>query len=96
MIRSVLSSSCGGVVAGFLTRPCCVIPAALSVAGISSASVVDAMVAYRPVFLAVSAATVLTSLCMTFQREGGWFNRSLSVVAAVVGFMVAIRAVGVL
>lgn len=96
MIRSVLSSSCGGAVAGFLTRPCCVIPAALSVAGISSASVVGAMLAYQPVFLAVSAVTVLVSLWMTFRREGGWFNRSLSVVAAVVGFVAAIRAVGVL
>lgn len=94
MIRSVFSSSCGGVVAGVLTRPCCVIPAALSVAGISSASVVGAMVG--PVFLAFSAVTVLASLWMTFRREGGWFNRSLSVIAAVVGFVAAIRAVGVL
>ncbi|MCA1586442.1 MAG: hypothetical protein LC791_17280 [Acidobacteria bacterium] len=79
-----------------MTRPCCVIPAALSVAGMSSATFVSVAVAYRPVFLAFSLTVALASLWMTFRREGGWFNRSLSVAAAVFGFVVAIRVLGVL
>lgn len=96
MMRAALSSGVAGAVAGFVTRPCCVIPAALSLAGMGSAGLANAAVAYQPVFVAFSVATVVGSVWMTFRREGGWFNRCLSMAAAILGFVVASRFAGVL
>ncbi len=39
----VVGSGAMGAVAGFLTRPCCTVPAALSVAGVSSAGLADVL-----------------------------------------------------
>ena len=85
-----------GAVAGFLTRPCCVGPLLLSLAGVSSAGFATSIEAYRPALLLASAAMVLASLWFTLRREGGWFNRTLATGATVVAFFLSIRFLGVL
>jgi hypothetical protein len=74
------------VCAGFLTRPCCVVPAALSLAGVGTAGASSILIAHRTTFMFLSATTMGTSLWMTFTREGGWANKTLALVAAVVAF----------
>ena len=83
-------------IAGFLTRPCCVIPAALSMAGVSSAGVASVVIAQRPLFLASSAACLGVSAWLTFRREGGWFNRVLAVVASAAAFFLSAGYLGLL
>ncbi|MFN2509243.1 MAG: hypothetical protein ABR589_10785 [Chthoniobacterales bacterium] len=81
-MNSLLQSAALGAVSGFLTRPCCVLPAALSVTGVSLA-------AYRGPLLGASAVLMGVSLWINFRREGGWFNRLLAVCGAAVAFAFA-------
>jgi len=46
-MNGVVRSGALGAVAGFLSRPCCVGPAALSLAGVGSAGFAHALVTYR-------------------------------------------------
>jgi hypothetical protein len=59
-----------------------VLPAVLSVGGVSLA-------AYRGPLLGVGAALLGVSLWINFRREGGRFNRVLAVCGAVVAFAFA-------
>jgi hypothetical protein len=95
-MRSVVSNTIVGIFAGFLSRPCCVVPMVLSLTGIGGAAFASVAVVWRPVWLALSAATVVASVWLTFRRECRWFNRCLSIAAAVFGFVAASRFLGVL
>ena len=50
--------------AGFLTRPCCVLPALLAFGGTGSAAVAQTLAAQRPALLVVSAGLVGASIWM--------------------------------
>ena len=50
----VLMTTILGAVAGFCTRPCCAIPAAMSLFGLSGVAFAQTAVAYRPAFMSVS------------------------------------------
>jgi hypothetical protein len=91
-----LQSALVAAVAGFLSRPCCVIPAALSIAGVSSAGVATVVMSQRPLFLASSVVCLSVSAWLTFRREGGWFNRTLAVAASVAAFLISAGYMGVL
>jgi hypothetical protein len=73
--------------AGFLTRPCCVIPAALSIAGLGSLGVAEAIATYRSAFLSASALMLGCSLWLTFRRPGGWFIKTASAGAMLIAFL---------
>ena len=66
MVGTDLSSGRAALVAalaagaGFLTRPCCVLPALLAFGGTGSAAVAQALAAQRPALLVVSAGLVPT------------------------------------
>lgn len=91
----VVRNAALGAVGGFLTRPCCVLPAALSLAGVSSAGLSAPLVAYRGPLLLVSGALLVCSICINFRRDGGWFNRALAVSGAACGFVFAAGWLGV-
>ncbi len=82
-----------GALAGFLTRPCCFIPAALSLAGVSSAGLAHAAVAYRPAFVSFSAVMLTVSLWMAFQRDGGWLTKLLTAGATILALSAALMGV---
>jgi hypothetical protein len=81
-MKAVLQSAALGAACGFLMRPCCVLPAALSVLGVSLA-------AYRGPLQGASAVLLGVSLWINFRREGGWLNRLLPVCGAVIAFAFA-------
>lgn len=85
-MQGVVASAWWGSVGGFLTRPCCVVPAVLSVLGVGGAGLAQAAVTYRPVLLSVSVVVLATSLAMTFRREGGWIQKALSAIASLAAF----------
>ena len=91
-IRSAFFAS----VAGLLTRPCCVIPAALSLAGVSSAGLSSIFMTHRPAFVAASVVCGGVSLWVTFTRGGNAVSRWLTVLASVVAFLIAAGTIGVL
>ena len=78
-----------GAVAGFLTRPCCAIPAAMSMAGIGSAGLAHAASANRPMFLSLSAVMLASSVWLTFRRPGGWFIKTLTACAMLIAFILS-------
>jgi hypothetical protein len=82
-------------VAGFLARPCCIVPAAMSLAGVGSATLSSALTAYRSEFLVASVALLGATLVVNVRRDGGWFNKVLSVAASMTAFAVAAGWLGV-
>jgi hypothetical protein len=90
----IIGNSIAGAVAGFLTRPCCVIPAAMSVAGVGSAGLAHAAVVYRPALLTVSAVMLASSIWLTFRREGGWLPKALAAGATLAAFALSARFIG--
>ncbi len=78
-----------GTLSGFLTRPCCVVPAVLSLAGAGTAGLSSALVAHRGTFLSASALLLASSTWVNFRRDGGWFNKSVALGASLVGFALA-------
>lgn len=76
-------------VSGFLTRPCCIVPAAMSLAGVGSARLSSALATYRFEFLLASGVLLGASLVVNVHRDGGWFNKVLSVLASMMAFAVA-------
>ncbi len=85
-VIDVGSSAVVGAVAGFLTRPCCVGPAALSVLGLGSTGLGEVVGAYRSVFVSVGGLMLVASMWITFRRDGGWFNKCLAAGATVWAF----------
>jgi len=55
--------------AGFLVRPCCVLPAALAVVGTSGAGVASVIAPYRPWFLAMAVVFFGVSFYWNFVRN---------------------------
>ena len=75
--------------AGFLTRPCCVLPAVLALGGTTSAALTQSVAAHRPVFLAASALLLAGSLWMNVRWQTRPLNKWLAVVAAAASFALA-------
>jgi hypothetical protein len=95
-MRAILSNGIVGAATGFMMRPCCVAPAVLSLVGIGGASAASLAMAYRPVLLLLSISAIAVSSWVTLRREGGRFNKCLSIGAAGCGFVVSSRLLGVL
>jgi hypothetical protein len=95
-VIKIVFGSLAGVAAGFLTRPCCAVPAAMSVVGLSSVGFAQLAATYRPVFMSVSAAMLTAALWTTFRREGCAFNKVLAASATLVGFLLSLRILEVL
>jgi hypothetical protein len=94
-MRAILSNGIVGVATGFMMRPCCALPAVLSLAGIGSAGAAGLAMTYRPVFLLLSITAIAASSWVTLRREGGRFNKCLSIGAAGCGLIVSSRLLGV-
>jgi hypothetical protein len=92
----ILLAGVFGATAGFLIRPCCVVPAAMSLAGVSSIGITHAMGPYRPALMSLGVVLLCSALWTTLRREGGAFNKVLAVSAALSGFAVSLRVLGVL
>jgi copper chaperone CopZ len=75
--------------AGFLTRPCCVLPALLALGGTGSAAVTQSLAAHRPVFLTASAVLLAGSLWMNLRLQTRPSNRWLTAIAAAISFGLA-------
>lgn len=91
MVGSVLAASASGV----LTRPCCVLPVALSTFGFSSAVVAQFVAAYRPLLLSASVTLLGAAVFMTLQREGGTASKAIAVGLSVAAFIVSQMWTGV-
>lgn len=87
----VLLGSVVGAIAGFLTRPCCVVPTAMSLAGVGSVGLAQAAMTYRPAFMSLSTVMLVGALWTTFRREGGLFNKLFAACATLIGFMLSLR-----
>ncbi|OLC76247.1 MAG: hypothetical protein AUH72_19300 [Acidobacteria bacterium 13_1_40CM_4_65_8] len=94
MFSPVLRSTIVATVSGFLTRPCCVIPAAMSMTGIGTARLSGALVSHRAEFLMTSALLLGASVVINFRREGGVFNKAMAIAASMVAFSIAAGWVG--
>ena len=92
----VLMTTIVGAVAGFCTRPCCAIPAAMSLFGLSGVAFAQTAVAYRPAFLSVSGLMLVTTLWITLRREGGAFNKAFAIAATLGGFVLSLQILGVM
>jgi hypothetical protein len=92
----VLMTTIVGAVAGFCTRPCCAIPAAMSLFGLSGVAFAQTAVAHRPAFLSVSGLMLVTTLWITLRREGGAFNKAFAIAATVGGFVLSLQILGVM
>jgi hypothetical protein len=75
-----------GVMAGFLTRPCCVLPVALSLGGISGVGVGEQFSAHRASFISLGGAMLAASLLIAFRRPGGWPIKIATAGATLVAF----------
>ena len=95
MTALVRSTACAAV-SGFLMRPCCVLPAALSVAGLGTAGIGGVIETYRGSFLLASALFLTASMWITFRRDGGVLNKTLAATASLVGFAIAAGWLGVM
>lgn len=98
MIRTtcgIVVSSAAGAAAGFLTRPCCVGPAVLSVFGVSSVGLAEVFAAHRAVLMAFGGVTLAATLWINMRRDGGTFNKSIAAAATAIGFGWSMRVVGV-
>lgn len=98
MIRTTCGavvSSAAGAAAGFLTRPCCVGPAVLSVLGVSTVGLAEMFAAHRPMLIAFGAVLLPSTLWINMRGDGGWFNKSIAVAATAIGFGWSMRTLGV-
>ena len=75
-------------VGGFFTRPCCVLPAILSVMGVGSAGL-STMLAYRTPFVAASAVLLGWSVYTTIRGDAWWVNKALTFIASGIAFSLA-------
>ena len=91
VVGSVLAASASGV----LTRPCCILPVALSTFGLSSAVVGQFVSTYRPQLLSASVSLLGASVFMTMRREGGTPSKVITVSMSAVAFVVSQMWAGV-
>ncbi|MGE3843579.1 MAG: hypothetical protein AB7I50_18570 [Vicinamibacterales bacterium] len=75
--------------AGFLTRPCCVLPALLAFGGTGSAAMSQTLAAQRPAFLIVSAGLAGVSIWLNLRLRARPLNKWITAVAAVASFALA-------
>lgn len=92
---AVVSSLVGASMSGVLTRPCCVLPLALSTFGLSSAVVGKFVAAYRPVLLTASLTLLAVSLVITLRREGGTASKVIALTMSLAAFVVTQAWTGV-
>ena len=85
---SVRSALVAGL-AGFLTRPCCVLPAVLALGGTTSAALTQSVAGHRPVFLAASVVLLAGSFWMNVRLQTRPLNKWLAGVAAAASFAFA-------
>lgn len=93
-LRAVMRSGVVAACAGFLTRPCCVLPATLSFAGVGTAGLSSMLVAHRTSLMFLSAMLMGASLWITVTREGGLVNKSLAIAAPIVSFSLSAGWIG--
>lgn len=91
VVGSVLAASASGV----LTRPCCVLPVALSTFGLSSALVGRFVTAYRPLLLTASVTLLGASVVMTLRRDGGTATKVIALSMSAAAFVVSHMWTGV-
>ena len=84
-VGGVLAASASGV----LTRPCCVLPVALSMFGLSGAVVGRFVTAYRPWLLTGTVALLGASVFMTLRREGGMASKVIALGMSAAAFIVS-------
>ena len=94
MTRMLLASMIGAI-AGFLTRPCCVVPMAMSLVGVSGVGAAQVAVTYRTALMSASTVMLGAALWMAFRREGGSFSKILAASATLSGFVLSLRLMGV-
>ena len=82
---SIVAASLSGV----LTRPCCVLPVALSAFGLSSAIIGQFVADHRPMLLTASATMLGASVIITMRREGGTASKMITVSMSIIAFVVA-------
>jgi len=75
--------------AGVLTRPCCVLPVALSTFGLSSAIIGQSVADHRPMLLTASVTMLGASVIITMRREGGTASKVITVSMSIIAFVVA-------
>ena len=94
-MKPALRSGLLGAAAGFLSRPCCALPAAMSLAGASSAGVAQFLMPFRPWLLGTGALLLLTALWSAFRNDSAVFTKVFSAGAALTGFAWSLRVLGV-
>lgn len=82
---SIFAASLSGV----LTRPCCVLPVALSTFGLSSALMGQFVSDYRPMLLAASVMMLGAAALITMRREGGTAAKVITISMSIIAFVVA-------
>lgn len=90
-MKPALRSGLLGAAAGFLSRPCCALPAAMSLAGVSSAGVAQAVVPFRPWLLAAGAVMLLAALWSALRNDSAVFTKVFSAAAGLAGFAWSLR-----
>lgn len=80
---------------GLLTRPCCILPVALSTFGLSSAVIGEFVAAYRPILLTASVTLLAASVMITMRREGGTASKVVTVSMSVIAFVITRAWTGV-
>ena len=90
----VVISSAVAAAAGFLTRPCCVGPAALSVLGVGSVGLAETFAAHRAAMMTLGGLMLTATLWINVRRDGGWLNKSIAAAATTLGFGWSMRVLG--
>lgn len=85
---TLVGNAVAGSMLGVLTRPCCVLPVAMSTLGLSTAVVGPFVSDYRPWLLAGSAALLISSVVITLRREGGTAAKAITVAMSVAAFVI--------
>ncbi len=88
---SIFAASLSGV----LTRPCCVLPVALSTFGLSSAVIGQSIADHRPMLLTASVTLLGASVIITMRREGGTAAKVITVSMSIIAFVAARLGTGV-
>jgi len=84
-------SNISGLILGFLSRPCCVLPCIFSVLGFSSSSLILTLGSYTKLFAAMSVVSFGISSYFTFRVKGAVLNKILFImsVTSSVAFLLA-------
>ena len=77
--------------AGFLTRPCCLGPALLSLSGGSAASLGHAFASHHTEFAVLSGTLLIGSLWMNVRLQAQSWNKWLASVATIGAFILVAR-----